>query len=130
MSLTSLAWQGAFFTTSTTWKVPSLPWYPAKISEKDVWYLGPQAACAKGLLGGANGDLLLKDECHVPRLPGLLLLVPWPCGRPLLTRASAEGPQTQAGLGQSLVGSLLLSLGPGAHKVGVCPPRVSGGYEV
>ena len=85
---------------------------------------------AKGLLGGANGDLLLEDECHLPRLPGLLLFVPWPCGRPLLTRASAEGPQTQAGLGQSLAGSLLLSLGPGAHKVGVCPRRVSGGYEV
>ena len=52
MSLTSLAWQGAFFTTSTTWKAPSLPWYTAKISEKDVWYLGPQAACGDSLWGG------------------------------------------------------------------------------
>ena len=77
--------------------------------------------CWSGALGGANGDLLHEDECHTPRLRGLLLLVPRSCGRPLLTRASAEGPQTQAGLGQSLVGSLLLSLGPGVHKVWCVP---------
>ena len=52
MSLTSLALQGVFFTTSTTWKVPSLPWYPAKISEKDVWYLDPQTACGENMWGG------------------------------------------------------------------------------
>ena len=31
---------------------------------------------------------------------------------------------SRASLGLSLVGSLLLSPGPGAHKVFLCPPRV------
>ena len=58
----------------------------------------------QGLLGGADGDLLHEDACHTPRLPGAMLPVAHACGRPLLTRASTESPQTQAGLAQLLWG--------------------------
>lgn len=39
------------------------------------------------------------------------------------SRPLRETPNTQAGLAQSLVGSLLLSLGPGAHKVLLVPSK-------
>ena len=53
---------------------------------------------------------------------------PCPHGRPLLTCASAE-TQRQVWL-RLLWRSLLISLGPGAHKVLLRPLSVSGRYEV
>ena len=55
---------------------------------------------------------------------------------PCLRQATADPslrrkPSDPGRAGTALVGSLLLSLGPGAHGFfGVCPPRVSGGSEV
>ena len=63
-----------------------------------------------------NGDLLQKVLCmhcctHCPR----------PCSRPLLTHASTGDSWTvTASLGQSLVGSLLLSPGSSCAQVSVC----------
>ena len=75
--------------------------------------------------GRANGDLLQEGLCHTLGLPGLLLPVPLslrqttadPCfhRRPSNTRS-------QVWL-SFLWGSLLLSLGPGAHKILVVPSQ-------
>ena len=63
-----------------------------------------------------NGKLLQKDPCmhRHTQCPGL-------CSRPPLTHASAETPGlSQASLGQSLVWSLLLSLGSWCTQSSVC----------
>ena len=79
-------------------------------------YLGPN--CGGGDEG--NGDLLQKIpgmSCHTQ--------CPQACSRPPLTHASAETPgHSQASLGQSLVGSPLLSPGSLCTKFCLCPPRV------
>ena len=73
------------------------------------------------LYGGVNSHLLQEGLCH---LQVCCTQSPCPCGRPLLTCASAGDTQTLKGRADSLsVGS------PGAHK-GLSPPTVSGGYKV
>ena len=60
-----------------------------------------------------SGDLLQKAPCTHCYTQG-----PHPSSRPPSTHASAETPgHSRASLGQALVGSLLLPLGPGAHRV-------------
>ena len=61
------------------------------------------------------------------RLPGLLLSVPCPCGRPLLTHVSAGDPQTITGRSGLVFcgGHCSLPLGPDMHKILFVPPRVS-----
>ena len=55
----------------------------------------------------------------------LLHSVPQPCSRPPLTHASMEtSGHSQVSLGQSLVGSLLLSPGSWCTKFCLCPPWV------
>ena len=80
-----------------------------------LWY-NCSAVCGESawqVYGGANGDLVQEDLCHIPCLPGLLQPEPVPHGRPQLTRASTGDTQIFKSLTQSLVGSL----GPGVHKV-------------
>ena len=71
------------------------------------------------LYGGANGDLLQEDSCHIPFLPGLLqpepLSVRQVTADPCLHRRHSN-PQRQVWL-SLLWGSLLLSFHPGMHKV-------------
>ena len=66
-----------------------------------------------------NGDLLQKaprTHCYTQG--------PHPSSRPPPTHASAETPgHSRASLGQALVGSLLLPLGPGAHEVLFVPSQ-------
>ena len=59
-----------------------------------------------------------KRLCHMPCLLGLLKPEPLSRGRPLLSPASAGDTQRQVWL-SLFWGSLLLSLGPGMHKL-VC----------
>ena len=77
-----------------------------------------------------NGDLLQDDLRHVLCLPGLLLpeflFLRQATADPCLRRRPSD---TQAGRAQSLVESLLLSLGLSVHKFCLCPPSVSGRYE-
>ena len=61
------------------------------------------------LYGRANGDLLQENLCHTLCLPGLLLPVPCPCGRPLLTHTSTGEPQTLTGR-LVTIGSLYLQV--------------------
>ena len=69
---------------------------------------------AQQLCSGANGDLLQKNLCHMPCLPGLLQPEPrslWqttadPCFCRRKSNTQMQGPQ-----------SLMGSLDPGAHKV-------------
>ena len=65
-------------------------------------------------------------------LPGLLLPEPL---SPLQTTADSylrrRHLNTQSQVWLSLLwGSLLLSPSPGVHRLCLCPPSVSGGYEV
>ena len=56
-----------------------------------------------------------STDASTLRLPGLLQLVLLTLSRPLSTHTSTKDSQTVTGnMAQSLVGSLLLSLGPGA----------------
>ena len=67
-----------------------------------------------------NGDLLQKVPCRHCYTQG-----PQPCSRPPPTHASARDSWTlTASLGQSLVGSLLLSHGSWCTRFCLCPPRV------
>ena len=67
-----------------------------------------------------NGDLLQKIPCMY-----CYTQCPQPCSRPLPTEASAETPgYSRPSLGQSLVGSLLLSHGSLCTRLCLCPPRV------
>ena len=61
------------------------------------------------LYGRANGDLLQENLCHTLCLPGLLLPVPHPCVRPLLTHTSTGDPQTLTGRSVT-IGSLYLQV--------------------
>ena len=70
------------------------------------------------LYGGVNGDLLQEGLCHT-HTQG-----PCPYGNPLLTCTPQET------LERSSVSVSVGSLGPGAHKVCLSPPRVSGRYGV
>ena len=70
------------------------------------------------LCGGVNGDLLHEGSWHSQVY---CTQSPCLCSRPLLTGTSAGDAQTQSGLVS--VGSL----GPGAHKICLSPPSVSGG---
>ena len=77
------------------------------------------------LCSGANGDLLQEDLCHLPGLPALLLpvlLSPWEAtADPCLCRRPSN---TQRQVWLSLLwGSLLLSVGFGAHKILFMPPK-------
>ncbi|XP_061271536.1 glioma pathogenesis-related protein 1 isoform X2 [Bos javanicus] len=65
-------------------------------------------------LRGTNGDLLREDSCHTPHLPGLLL--PEPLS---LWQATADLCLLRK---HSKAGLLLVSLGPGMHKVLLVPP--------
>ena len=66
-----------------------------------------------------NGDLLQKAPCT-----HCYTQCPRACSRTLSTHASTRDSWTlTASLGQSLVGSLLLPLGPGAHKVLFVPSQ-------
>ena len=69
------------------------------------------------LCGGVNGDLLQEGLCHTR----VCTQSPCPCGRVLLTSTST-GDKHSPGLVP--VGSL----GPGAHKLCLSPPSISGGY--
>lgn len=77
-------------------------------------------------LRGTNGDLLREDSCHTPHLPGLLL--PEPLS---LWQATADLCLLRK---HSKAGLLLVSLGPGMHKVLLAPPdpppSTSGGNEI
>ena len=77
-------------------------------------------------LRGTNGDLLREDSCHTPHLPGLLL--PEPLS---LWQATADLCLLRK---HSKAGLLLVSLGPGMHKVLLVPPdpppSTSGGNEI
>ena len=76
-----------------------------------LWYNCSQiyGSSAQLLYGGANGDFLQEDLCHVPRLPGLLQPEPLsPCGH-----CWPVCPQVKGRSGSVSVGSL----GPGAYKV-------------
>ena len=64
-----------------------------------------------------NGDLLQKVPCR-----HCCTQCPQPCSRPLPTHASTG--HSWASLGQSLVGSLLLSPGSWCTRFCLCPPRV------
>ena len=86
------------------------------------------------LAGSSIGQLIAafsKRTYATLWLPGLLL--PEPHGRPLLTHASAEDPQTLKGRSGSVSGggghctfpSVLL-----CTRFCLCPPSTSGGYEV
>ena len=66
-----------------------------------------------------KGDLLQKVPCA-----HCCTQCPWPCSRPPPTTPLLETPaHSWACLGQFLVGSLLLSLGSGAHKVLFVPSK-------
>ena len=71
------------------------------------------------LCGGANSDLLQEDLGHMPCLPGLLLLVPLSPWQATAHHASGGDTHTLIGRSGSVScgGSLLLSLGPGVHRV-------------
>ena len=79
-------------------------------------YLGPK-------YGGSNednDDLLQKIPCMY-----CYTQCPQPCSRPPLTHAPLETPgDSQASLGQSPMGSLLLSPGSLCTRFCLCPPRV------
>ena len=76
------------------------------------------------LCGGANGSLIQEDLCLTPCLPGLLQPEPLFCAGhcwPMPLQETLK--HSKAGLIQSLMGSLLLCLGPGAHKVLFVPSK-------
>ena len=79
----------------------------AELCSLPALYLGPDC-------GGGDED----DGDLLQRIPGMhcYTLGPRPCSRPPLTHASAGDSRTPTGKsGQSPVGSLLLSPGPGAQ---------------
>ena len=86
------------------------------------------------LYDGTNGDLLQEDLCYMPHLPRLLL--PEPLSQkqatadPCLSNTHREGWFILLWGAQSQVGSLLLSLGPDATRLCLCPPSVTSGDEV
>ena len=72
---------------------------------------------AQQLCSGANGDLLQKNLCHMPCLPGLLQPEPrslWQTTADPCLRGRHFNTQSQVWL-SLLRGCLHLSLGPGAH---------------
>ena len=89
--------------------------FRAKLSKSLVQYSVDEWDCVPSLLfdlrpnyGGSNednGNLLQKVIMHC------LTQFPWPCSRPPPTHTSASPGHSWASLGQSLVGSLLLSPG-------------------
>ena len=73
--------------------------------------------------GGGNED----DEDLLQKVPctHCYTQCPQPCSRPPPTHTLPETPgHSQASLGQSLWGHCSFLLGPGAHSVLLCPPRV------
>ena len=88
---------------------------------KRLWYNCSPVFGSSGrwLCSGADGDLHQEDLCHMPRLPGLLEPEPLSLGWPVPLQETLRHPQ--AGLAQSLFGSLFLSLGPVAHKALFAP---------
>ena len=87
-------------------------------------YVSPVLCKFWQLYGGVNGNLLQEGLCHTPVC---CTQSPCPCSRPLLTHASTKiSGHSQAGLVQSLVGSLLLSPGSWCSQVFfVCVPSKS-----
>ena len=73
------------------------------------------------LYGGVNSNLLqgglMPSQVYCSQSP-------CPCGRPLLTHTSTGDTQTHSG------SVSVESLGPGAHKLCLSPPSISGGYGV
>ena len=67
-----------------------------------------------------------RTYVSIPRLPGLLYSVPRPCGRPLLTHASARDAGTLTGKsGSASCGNPLLPPGSWCTQGSVCALRVS-----
>ena len=74
-------------------------------------------------LTGANGSLLQKNLCHMPRLPGLLQPEPpspWRVTADSCLRRGHSNTERQVWL-SLLWRSLLHSLGPGVHEVLFAP---------
>ena len=82
-----------------------------------LFYLRPN----KGGGNEDNGDLLQKIPCK-----HCYTQCPWPCHRPPSAMPLPETPRhSQASLGQSLVGSLLLSPGSWCTQDSICPLQES-----
>ena len=93
------------FAGSPGWGIWCGSWNFATVQEL-LWYVVLQ------FVGCVLGGSMVGLTCCASQV--CCSQIPCPCGRPLLTHASAGDIQTlKAGLAQSLVGSL----GPGAHKV-------------
>ena len=71
--------------------------------------------------GGVNGELFQEGLCLTQVC---YTQSSCPCGRPLLTCTSAGDIQHSSG------SVSVVSLGPGAHKVYLSPPSISGGYRI
>ena len=100
---------------------------------KHLWYnCSACGSSARLLSGGANGDLLQEDLGRTLCLPGLLQaepLSPRQVTADLCLHRRHSNTQRQVWL-SLLWRSLLISLGPGAHKVFLHPLKISGRYEV
>ena len=93
-----------------------------------IWY-NSSPVCglsARWLYGGVNGDFPIGLMPHAVWHRSATQS-PFPCGRPLVICTSAGDTQTLKGRSGSVS---VRSLGPGAHKICLSPPSVSGGYGV
>ena len=96
----------------------SFYWYPPRV------YF-PVLCKFWQIYGGVNGYLFQEGLCHTHVC---FTQSPCPCGSPLLTHTSARDSwHSQTSLGQSLVGSLLLSPGSWCTRFCLCPPRAPSG---